>query len=113
LTGGRGVDHILEVGGVATLPVSMKALRDGGHLSVVGLLSGGRADPEAAGKNDRGIRVDSVYVGSARHLDAVAGAFARAHVRPVVDRVFPFDQAVAAYRSLEAGEHLGKIVIRI
>ncbi len=113
LTGGRGVDHILEVGGAATLPLSMRALRDGGHLSVVGLLSGSRADPEAAARNDRGIRVDSVYVGSARHLEAVAGAFARAQVRPVVDRVFPFEEARAAYRSMEKGEHFGKIVIRV
>ena len=113
LTGGKGVDHILEVGGAATLPVSLGALRDGGHLSVVGLLSGARADPETAARNDRGIRVDSVYVGSARHLEAVAGAFTRDRVKPVVDRVFPFEQAAGAYRAMEGGEHFGKIVIRI
>lgn len=113
LTGGKGVDHILEVGGAATLPISLRALRDGGHLTVVGLLSGSPADPEAAGRNDRGIRVDSVYVGSARHLAAVAGAFAQAKVRPVVDRVFPFEEARAAYGTMERGDHFGKIVIRI
>jgi NADPH:quinone reductase-like Zn-dependent oxidoreductase len=113
LTGGRGVDHVLEVGGAATLPISLRALRDGGHLSLVGLLSGGRADPEVAARNDRGIRVDSVYVGSARHLAELAGAFAAAGVRPVVDRVFPFDQVRAAYQALERGEHFGKIVIAV
>jgi len=112
-TGGRGVDHLLEVGGAKTLPQSLAALREGGHLSIVGFLSGGRADPEAASRNDRGIRVDSVYVGSARHLEEVFGAFTRAKVRPVVDRVFPFEEAPEAYRCLEQGEHFGKIAIRI
>jgi len=112
-TGGRGVDHLLEVGGAKTLPQSLAALREGGHLSIVGFLSGGRADPEAASRNDRGIRVDSVYVGSARHLEEVFGAFARARVRPVVDRVFPFEEVPEAYRFLERGEHFGKIAIRI
>ena len=113
LTGGKGVDHLLEVVGAATLPISLRALRDGGHLSIVGLLCGGRADPEVAARNDRGIRVDSIYVGSARHLATLAGALARARVRPVVDGVFPFEEARAAYRSMEQGEHFGKIVIQI
>jgi NADPH:quinone reductase-like Zn-dependent oxidoreductase len=112
-TGGRGVDHILEVGGAATLPASLRALRDGGHLSLVGLLSGDRADAAAAARNERGIRVDSVYVGSARHLADLAAALAGARVRPVVDRVFAFEEARDAYRCLERGEHFGKIVVRI
>ncbi len=112
LTGGAGVDHILEVGGAATLPISLRALRDGGHLSLVGLLSGDRADPEAA-RNERGIRVDSVYVGSARHLADLAAAFAAAGIRPVVDQVFPLERAADAYRALERGEHFGKVVIQI
>jgi NADPH:quinone reductase-like Zn-dependent oxidoreductase len=113
LTAGKGVDHILEVGGAATLPLSLRALRDGGHLSIIGLLSGDRADPEVAARNDRSIRVDSIYVGSARHLAELAAALARDGVRPVVDRVFPFDEAGAAYRALEQGGHFGKIVVRI
>jgi len=113
LTGGRGVDHVLEVGGAKTLPQSLAALREGGHLSLVGLLSGARADPDAAAKNGRGIRVDSIYVGSAHHLEEVLGAFTRAKVRPVVDRVFPFEEVPLAYRCLERGEHVGKIAIRI
>lgn len=112
-TGGRGVDHLLEVGGAKTLPQSLAALREGGHLSIVGFLSGGRADPEAASRNDRGIRVDSVYVGSARHLADLGEALSRGGIRPVVDRVFPFEEARAAYRCLERGEHFGKVVIRI
>ncbi len=110
LTGGRGVDHILEVGGAATLPTSLRAIRDGGHLTLVGLLGGARADPEVAARSGRGIRVDSVYVGSVRHFEEMDEAMARARVRPVVDRVFPFERAREAYDHLERGAHVGKVV---
>lgn len=113
LTGGRGVDHILEVGGAATLPRSLHALRDGGHLTLVGLLGGQRADREEAEKNDRNVRVDSVYVGSARHFGVFNASIERTGLRPVVDRVFPFDQAREAYAYLEGGRHFGKVVIRV
>ncbi len=113
LTGGRGVDHILEVGGASTQATSLGALRDGGHLTLVGLLGGDRADREAAEKNDRGIRVDSVYVGSARHFEALSAFIERTGLRPVVDRVFSFEQAKEAYRHLESGRHFGKVVIRV
>lgn len=113
LTGGRGVDHLLEVVGASTLPTSLRAIRDGGHLSVVGLLGGARADADAAARNDRGIRVDSIYVGSARHLERLGALVARARVRPVIDRVFPFEQARAAFEHLRSGAHLGKVVIAI
>ncbi len=112
LTGGRGVDHLLEVGGAATLSRSLNAVRDGGHLVVVGLLTGARADPEAA-RNARGVRVDSVYVGSVRHLEELSAAVARARLRPVVDRVFPFERAREAYEYLKAGAHFGKVVVGV
>jgi NADPH:quinone reductase-like Zn-dependent oxidoreductase len=114
-TGGRGVDAILEVGGAATLPTELRAVRDGGHVTLVGLLGGTRADPGAASAEaaPRGIRVDSIYVGNVRALEGLCAAFARGRVRPVVDRVFPFAQAREAYRALEAGGHFGKIVIRV
>ncbi len=113
LTGGRGVDHVLEVGGAATLPRSLRALRDGGHLALVGLLGGARADPALAAQNGRGIRVDSVFVGSVRHFEAMNEAIARASLRPVVDRVFPFEEARRAYEHLRSGAHLGKVVVTV
>jgi NADPH:quinone reductase-like Zn-dependent oxidoreductase len=111
LTDGRGVDHILEVGGVETLPISLRAVRDGGHISLVGLLSGGYGDRELAKNSGRGIRVDSVYVGSARHLEAMNEAVRRWTLHPVVDRVFPFSDAKAAYVYLQSAAHVGKVVI--
>jgi NADPH:quinone reductase-like Zn-dependent oxidoreductase len=113
LTAGRGVDHILEVGGAVTLATSLGALRDGGHLALVGLLGGERADRQVAEKDERRIRVDSVYVGSVRHFEALNASIERTGLRPVVDRVFPFDQAKEAYRHLESGQHFGKVVIRV
>ncbi len=111
LTGGKGVDHILEVGGATTLPLSLRAVREGGHVALVGLLGGQRGDPDAAARNDRGVRVDSVYVGSVRHFEAMNGFLVRARLRPVVDQVFPFERAREAYAYLEAGAHFGKVVV--
>lgn len=113
LTGGRGVDHILEVGGAATLPTSLRAVRDGGHVTLVGLLSGARGDVEEAARSRPGVRVDSVYVGSVRHFEALNAAIARSHLRPVIDRVFPFEKAREAYAHLAGGSHFGKVVIGV
>jgi len=113
LTGGRGVDHVLEVVGAATVARSLAAVRDGGHLSVVGLLCGERADPDAAARNGRGVRVDSVYVGSVRHFEQMNEVIARAKLRPVVDRVFAFERAREAYEHLRSGAHFGKVVIAL
>ncbi len=114
-TGGAGVDAILEVGGAATLPTSLRAVRDGGHVTLVGLLGGQRADPAeaAAQAAARGVRVDPVYVGNVRSFEAMNAAFARGKVRPVVDRVFAFEQAREAYAALKAGGHFGKIVVKV
>jgi NADPH:quinone reductase-like Zn-dependent oxidoreductase len=113
LTRGRGVDALLEVGGAKTLPTSLRALREGGHLVLVGLLSGEMADREAAQKSGGGVRVDSIYVGSARHFDRMNEAIARWGLKPIVDRTFPFEAAGRAYRHLESGAHFGKVVITL
>lgn len=113
LTGGRGVDHIIEVGGAGTLAQSLNALRDGGRVALAGQLSGEMASREVAEQNTRGIRVDQVFVGSARHLDALARSVERSPFAPAVDRVFSFDAVHDAYRYLESGAHFGKVVIRL
>jgi NADPH:quinone reductase-like Zn-dependent oxidoreductase len=112
-TGGAGVDQLLEVGGATTLPISLRAVRPGGHLALVGLLGGQRADLETARRNDRGVRVDQVYVGSVRHFEELNRALERAGLHPVIDRVFAFEQARQAYEHLQAGRHFGKVVIRV
>lgn len=111
--GGQGVDQLLEVGGAGTLPTSLRAVAPGGHISLVGLLTGQHADLDAARRNDRGVNVDSVYVGSVRHFEAMNAAIARAGLTPVIDRVFPFEEARQAYEHLRTGAHFGKVVIRV
>lgn len=113
LTAGEGVDHILEVGGKATLPISLRAMRDGGHLSLVGLLTGEPGDPRQALQSNRNIRVDSVYVGSARHFERLNDALRRSGVHPIIDRVYKLEEARRAYEYLESGQHFGKVVIRV
>jgi NADPH:quinone reductase-like Zn-dependent oxidoreductase len=113
LTGGCGVDHILEVGGAGTMPRSIRATRRGGHISIVGILTGGWPDRELVAKADPRLRVDEVFVGSLRHFEALNEAIGRTGLRPVVDRVFPFEEARQAYEHLRSGRHFGKVVIQI
>jgi NADPH:quinone reductase-like Zn-dependent oxidoreductase len=113
LTHGQGVDCLLEVGGEGTLPTSLRAVRRGGHVVLVGLLTGKMGDREQARDNDRGVQVDAVYVGSIRHFERLNEQIERAQIQPVVDRSFPFESALQAYRHLESGTHFGKVVITV
>jgi NADPH:quinone reductase-like Zn-dependent oxidoreductase len=113
LTIGRGVDHLIEVGGAGTLPLSLRALRDGGHLALVGLLSGAPASKQEAESNARGIRVDSIYVGSRRDFVALLEIVTRFNIHPVIDSSFPFEEAPQALEYLKSGRHFGKVVIRL
>jgi NADPH:quinone reductase-like Zn-dependent oxidoreductase len=112
LTEGVGVDHVVEVGGAGTLPRSMKAVRLGGHIALIGVLTGGgQVDPTPLLM--RNIRLQGIYVGSRAMFEAMNRAIALHKLKPVVDRVFPFDQAIAAYQHLEGGTHFGKVVIKV
>lgn len=113
LTGGRGVDHVLEVGGRGTLPTSLRATRKGGHVALIGLLTGSFPDVSSANENDRGVRISAIYVGSARQLNDFGEFVGVSGLKPVVDRVFPFDQTREAYDYLASQRHFGKVVIRV
>jgi NADPH:quinone reductase-like Zn-dependent oxidoreductase len=111
LTGGVGVDHVVEVGGAGTLPRSLKAVRTGGIISLIGILSGvGEFNPLPILM--KSIRVQGIYVGSRQMFEDMNRAVALHQLKPVIDRVFPFDQAREALRHMESGSHFGKIVIR-
>jgi NADPH:quinone reductase-like Zn-dependent oxidoreductase len=113
LTEGRGVDLVLEVGGAATFPKSMAATRLGGDMVLIGALAHEGSDPGAAPLVARNIRATRVYVGSRTMFEDMLRAFAYRELHPVVDRVFPFAEAAAAYRLIESQTHFGKIVIRV
>lgn len=114
LTGGVGVDMIVEVGGVGTLPRSARAIKLGGYIALIGVLTGtGAGDFNPLPLLMRNIRLQGIFVGSVAMFESMAAAIATAGMRPVVDRIFPFDQAVAALEYLESGAHFGKVVIAI
>jgi NADPH:quinone reductase-like Zn-dependent oxidoreductase len=111
LTGGRGVDFVVEVGGAGTLPQSMKAVRSGGQISLIGVLSGGgQVNPMPILMKN--IRVQGIFVGSREMFEAMNRAIALHKLEPVVDRVFPFAEAVEAFRYMESGAHFGKVAIK-
>ncbi len=111
-TGGVGVDHVIEVGGAGTLPLSIKAVRRGGHIALIGVLTGtGEMDPRALMLKQ--IRLQGIYVGSREMFEEMNRAISNAALKPVVDRVFPLEETVAAMQYQESGAHFGKIVIRL
>ena len=110
LTGGRGADITVEVGGAGTLPRSFLATRLGGRIAVIGLLSGmAQVDPMPILR--RNLRVQGLYVGSKQMFEAMNRAIEANGLKPVIDKVFPFAEAKEAYRHMKGQGHFGKIVI--
>jgi NADPH:quinone reductase-like Zn-dependent oxidoreductase len=113
LTGGRGVDHVVEVGGAATLARSFGAIRVGGKITMIGGLSGPATEINPGLIFARRANVQGISVGSMQMFEAMCRAIAASGIKPVIDKVFPFDEAQAAYRHMASGAHFGKIVIRV
>ncbi len=111
---GGGVDLVVEVGGAKTFDESLKAVRPGGIVSLIGNLSGSTAPVPLTRILMSQVRVQGIFVGHREGFEAMNRALA-AHpkVRPMVDRVFPFEEAPEALRYLRAGDHFGKVVIRV
>lgn len=111
---GAGVDRVLDVGGQDTLGQSIRALRTGGSVAVIGRLGGMAAaqfDPAALYGGNK--RLVGLMVGSRAMTQALARFVETRRLRPVVDRVFPFQQAADAYAYLDAARHLGKVVVSL
>lgn len=114
LTGKRGVDHIVEVGGAGTLGRSLNSLAAGGHLALVGVLAGfGPPTDSLFPLLARNARVSGIYVGSRAQFESLNRFLAAVPLHPVIDRVFPFTEAPEAFRYFHEGAHFGKIVIRL
>ncbi len=113
LTGGAGVDHVLEVGGESTLPKALASLGFDAHLAYIGGLSGWGAQIPAAVLPIRNAQVSGIYVGSRADFEAMNEFLTRHRLRPVIDKVFTFADAAAAYDHMASGKHFGKIVIRL
>jgi NADPH:quinone reductase-like Zn-dependent oxidoreductase len=113
LTSGRGVDHVLEVGGADTLGRSIASLAVGGRIALIGVLTGIGAGGSPYGLLRKQASLHGVFVGSRGHFERMNAAIAANRFEPIVDRTFGFDEAAAAYRHLESGKHFGKVVLSI
>jgi NADPH:quinone reductase-like Zn-dependent oxidoreductase len=113
LTGGRGVDHVVEVGGPGTLARSFNAVAYAGHVELIGFVAGREGDTSPQPLVRKGAHLHGIYVGSRAMFEELNAALEVNRITPVVDRVFSFDEAVDAYRCLASGAHFGKIVVRL
>lgn len=109
MTGGTGADHVVEVGGAGTLQQSIEAVRIGGHIALIGVLTSGSIDPTPILR--KSIRLNGIYVGSQTMFLDMNAAIEANGMKPVIDARFGFDDAPEAYRCMEAAGHFGKIVI--
>jgi NADPH:quinone reductase-like Zn-dependent oxidoreductase len=101
----------VEVGGAGTLPRSIAATRMGGTIGLIGVLTGGEINPTMIMRKT--IALQGIYVGSRAMFEAMNRAITVHRLQPVIDKVFPFEDAKGAYRYLESGAHFGKVVIRV
>ena len=108
-TGGRGVDHVVEVGGPGTLAQSIEAVRVGGHISLIGVLTGGAGEVPTAALMSKQARLQGLIVGSRREQQDFVRALDGGAIRPVVDRRFPLEALADAFRFEMSAAHFGKI----
>ena len=113
LTGKRGVDHVVEVGGSGTLARSMNAVRNGGHIHLIGVLSEPGKGVDVLPVLIKSIYLNGVYVGSRSMFTALNAALAANRIEPVIDKVFPLADARAAFEHLQSGSHFGKVVLSL
>lgn len=113
LTGGAGVDHVVEVGGAGTLQQSLQALRFGGTVSLIGNLAGTKAEILLTHIFMQNIRVQGILVGDRESFEAMNRAIDQNGLKPVIDRAFALAEAPTAFQHMAAGDHFGKILIRI
>lgn len=106
-----GVDHVVEVGGAGTLVKSMIATRGGGRVSVIGNLSGLSTEVNVGMILHKFLTVKGIFVGSREMFESMLRAMALAHLKPVIDRVFGFDEVRQALDHMEKAGHFGKIVV--
>lgn len=113
LTQKRGADHVIELGGAGTLQKSLDAVRYGGRISLIGVLTGfeGLVNPWPV--IARSVTLQGIYVGSRALFQDMVRAVSQNGVKPVLDRVFAFDEAQEAFGHMAAGAHFGKIVVRV
>lgn len=111
LTDGRGVDHVVEVGGPGTLPQSIEAVRIGGHIALIGVLTGRSGEVPTVKLMAKQARLQGLIVGSRVNQQEMVRGIEAGGLRPLVDRSFALDEIADAFRYEESGRHFGKICL--
>jgi NADPH:quinone reductase-like Zn-dependent oxidoreductase len=111
VTGGLGADHVIELGGPGSLAQSIIAARTGGHISLIGTLTGFAGVVPTAAMMIKQIRLQGIIVGHRRQQQDMVRAIEATRLRPVIDRTFSLDALGDAFRHEESATHLGKICI--
>ena len=113
LTDGQGADHVVELGGVGTLPHSYQAVGVGGEIALIGVITRPEGDLAPYPLMFKGATLRGIFVGDRAHFEGLLRAVAVNKLKPVIDRTFSFDEAVEAYKYLKLAKHFGKVVIKI
>lgn len=114
LTDKRGVDTVVEVGGAETISKAINAVKVGGHIAVIGVLSGATGGINPVNLLMKSIRLQGIYVGSRQMFEDMNRMLSQyVHIKPVIDKTFDFGEVKDALKYMENGEHFGKVVIRI
>ena len=112
-TKGRGVDHVIEVGGPETLGESINSVKVGGHISVIGILSGLQGNLDFVNALLKQVTLQGVLVGSRAQQERMISFINQSTIFPVIDRVFNLEDIVSAFQYQETNKHFGKICIKI
>ena len=113
LTGERGVDRVVELGGPGTLARSIRAVRMSGTISLIGTITGNEGAVPTANLLRKGVRLQGLLVGSRADLESLVRAVALHRLMAVIDRTFPLEQVQDAYRHLAAGGQVGKVLVTL
>lgn len=113
LTEGHGVDHVIEVGGPGTLRQSITACRTGGHIALIGVLTGFSGEVSIPALFSNQIRMSGISVGSKADQEEMIRAITANHLKPIIDRSFPMHEAVAAFKYFQSQKHFGKVCLEI
>lgn len=111
LTGGRGVDHVVEIGGAGTLTHSIAACRLRGHIALIGVLAGYAGEVPTVAIMAGNVRISGLTVGSREQQVAMIRAIEAAGIRPVIDSSFPLERIADAFQHQASGRHFGKICL--
>ena len=113
LTDGRGVDHVIEVGGPGTLTQSITACRTGGHIALIGVLTGFAGEVSIPGLFSNQIRISGISIGSRADQEDMIRAITTNRLKPVIDRSFPLQEIAAAFTYYESQKHIGKVCLEL